>query len=289
MMIQSVLGIEPGITAVIGSGGKTSLIAELAGELCDGRAGNGETVYSGRCFGNVVICTTTHIMKPEGMPVYVFERGQGCADGESVRSGSIRIQGPGPQPETDLSYEACREKATEQLRTLFEQHKGSPVCVGTADPDNPAKLISFPIDIIREAAGKDAYIMVEADGAKHLPMKAHNDREPVIPEECGRVVLVIGAEGFGKPVSEAVHRPEIFAELADINSTEVVTPDILAKVLLAERPKYGTGRLQVLINRTDSPEQHTIRQDLIIARKLAELTGWEVYVGCVKKGVVEKV
>ena len=351
-MIKTVLGIEPGITAVIGSGGKTSLIERLAGELCDKRENKTESPgeSSGRCHGNVVICTTTHILKPEGMPVYVpdfgqtydeegsarsetdkvresgqvydkqisarsetdrmRESGQICDERIPARSESGRTQCTNRQQEPGRRREANREKETKKLRFFLEQHKGSPVCVGTTDPDNMAKLISYPIDIIREAAGEDACILVEADGAKHLPMKAHNDREPVIPDGCGRVILVIGAEGFGKPVSEAVHRPEIFAKLAGVDSTEVVKTDMLARVLLAERPKFGDGRLQVLVNRTeyrDMPErentdedkdtvphretgsvQYLMPSDIRAAEQLARLTGWEVYAGNVRKGVVTK-
>lgn len=48
MALAELLGISPGVTAVIGSGGKTTLVRVLAGEL----AARGRTV---------VLCTTTHI------------------------------------------------------------------------------------------------------------------------------------------------------------------------------------------------------------------------------------
>ncbi|MCR5684942.1 MAG: putative selenium-dependent hydroxylase accessory protein YqeC, partial [Lachnospiraceae bacterium] len=47
-MISELLEIKKGITAVIGSGGKTSLILRLADEL--------------KINGKVVFCTTTRIM-----------------------------------------------------------------------------------------------------------------------------------------------------------------------------------------------------------------------------------
>ena len=45
MAFYQQLGVEPGITAVIGSGGKTSLLGRLAEEVP----------------GTVILCTTTHI------------------------------------------------------------------------------------------------------------------------------------------------------------------------------------------------------------------------------------
>ncbi len=50
-----ILNISRGITAVTGSGGKTSLIGKLAGELGSK--------------GRVIVCTTTHIFRPGDMAV----------------------------------------------------------------------------------------------------------------------------------------------------------------------------------------------------------------------------
>ena len=50
------LGIVPGITAIIGGGGKTSLMNRLAAELS--AAGS-----------RVIICTSTHIWRPADLPV----------------------------------------------------------------------------------------------------------------------------------------------------------------------------------------------------------------------------
>ena len=55
MEISALLQIEPGITAIIGSGGKTTLMMTLAREL------------SRR--GTVIITTSTKIYPPEGIPV----------------------------------------------------------------------------------------------------------------------------------------------------------------------------------------------------------------------------
>ena len=52
--LWKLLGVTQGLTAVIGSGGKTSLLYELAEEL--------------RPCGTVLLATTTHIMKPPQYP-----------------------------------------------------------------------------------------------------------------------------------------------------------------------------------------------------------------------------
>ena len=272
-MIKDILGLEHGMTAVIGSGGKTSLIRRLAEELCtddeDGRPEINSSKDSNLKENNIrenstrdnhsktqitttVVCTTTHILRPNDMPVF----------------------------ETD-AHSAFR--SMQALEDFIAKNYGRPVCVGVTDPHDSKKLVSFPIEMIERAAGKNSFILIEADGAKHMLLKAHNDKEPVIPGNCERVILVIGAEGFGKPIETVVHRPEIFAQLAQVSTSEIVTPQLLAKVLLAEREKFGTGRLQVFVNRTEYPEQSSLGS-MEHARQLAELTGWEVYAGCAREG-----
>ena len=53
--LASALRIEPGITAIIGSGGKSTLLKTLGLELM--RAG-----------GRVLLCTTTHMLPVAGVP-----------------------------------------------------------------------------------------------------------------------------------------------------------------------------------------------------------------------------
>ena len=55
MKISRILQIEPGITALIGAGGKTTLMYRLAEELCSS--------------GTVIVCTSTRIFEPEGLTV----------------------------------------------------------------------------------------------------------------------------------------------------------------------------------------------------------------------------
>ena len=54
--LWELLQIRRGVTAVIGSGGKTSLLARLARELT--------------AQGTVILCTTTRVCVPEDFPVF---------------------------------------------------------------------------------------------------------------------------------------------------------------------------------------------------------------------------
>ena len=187
MKLYEALGVKPGVTALIGSGGKTGLLYHLAGELM--RVGH-----------KVVLTTTTHIRKPEQ---FAF------AD---------TIDG---------------------ARAALES--GDAICIGTEIGDGKLAAPNFEgWETLAE------YILVEADGSKMLPLKAHADYEPVIPTGCGNVICVVGASGFGQPIQMAAHRAERYAELAGVGLATKVTPEIAAAVIRTE--KLCT---RVFLNQTD--------------------------------------
>lgn len=164
------LEIKKGVTAIIGSGGKTSLMLRLCRDLP----------------GTVIVCTSTHIFPPEGLPLY-----------------------------------------TEAL-TAMPVPK---LCVGT--PAENGKLTA-PVQSFEELAGLADYVLVEADGSKHLPLKAHLDHEPVIPACANQVIQVVGISGIGRPICEAAHRPERYAELCGAAVSDIATLERAARVLNTE-------------------------------------------------------
>lgn len=163
MELWELLGIRPGLTAVIGSGGKTSLLRVLAQEL------------SHR--GTVLLATTTHIMRPNWCPF--------AATAAELRAGFTH----------------------------------SPVvCAGSYTPEGKLTAPDFPG--WQYAAD---FVLVEADGSKRLPAKAHAAWEPVLPPERNRTVCVFGASALGQPIQDAAHRPELYASLAEVSPEAVIT------------------------------------------------------------------
>jgi probable selenium-dependent hydroxylase accessory protein YqeC len=75
-------------------------------------------------------------------------------------------------------------------------------------------------------------IVVEADGARQLPLKAPGEREPVIPEGADLVSPVAGLDALGRRIEEgSVHRPELVRRLTDFDD---VTPAVIADVLTSD-------------------------------------------------------
>lgn len=217
-MLAEILGVRKGVTAVIGSGGKTTLLRTLGEELA-------------RSGARVILATTTKFLPFPGI-------------------GTV----PGGE------------------REIMEVLGRAPLVCAAAPWGESGKLAESPVPMARLAALAD-YVLVEADGSAGLPLKAHAPHEPVIPAEAARTILVVGVSGFGRPIREAAHRPERYAQLAECDIETAVTPEIAARVLRAE----GLGDL-VLVNQAETPEAREM------ARKLAENLPLPVCAGSLRRG-----
>ena len=218
MTLAAALGVRSGVTSVIGSGGKTSLLAALARELS----------------GTVALTTTTHILPFEGMTLLV-----------SPTAADVRA-------------------ALAESRVI---------CVGSRDEKN-GKLVmpSLGIDALATLAD---YVLVEADGARRLPLKAHAPWEPVIPACSNRTILVFGASGLGNPVREKVHRPELFCELAGCAPDDLATPELVARGANAEALADVA-----LVNQADAAPD--------AARELAVLLALPSFVGNARRHLAQR-
>lgn len=204
MRLSEYWNLRPGVIAVIGSGGKTTLLRTLGEELAAKH--------------RVVLCTTTKILPFPGVPL-------------ARTAAELAALGP---------------------RRL--------ICAGTPLPGT-GKLTGPEIPL-KALAERFDYVLVEADGAAGRPLKAHAPWEPVIPPEAARVLHVIGASGFGRPIAEAAHRPGLYARLAGAEESAPASPETEAAVLLAE----GL-HTRVFINQAETAEAR--RQAAALAARLS--------------------
>lgn len=219
------LQIKKGMTAIIGGGGKTSLMMRLADELKDA--------------GTVIICTTAHILRPEGIPVLTG------ALAEEIRA------------ELSVSRLVC-------VGEECVQEQGRQVC----------KLVSPGIAVEALAQLAD-YVLIEADGSRHLPLKAHREFEPVIPEGA-YTVYVIGADGINGRIKDVCHCPELYCERCGAESVgEIATPERIAAVVRKE----GFGDV-FFINKAESDAA------VAAARKTSGMLPGAAFVGSVKSGFI---
>lgn len=213
--LASALKIEPGITAIIGSGGKSTLLRALGLELM--RAGS-----------RVLLCTTTHMFPVAGVPWNGSSR---RLDAAPWKPGTPHVPG--------CTCEACAGLV-----------RGSICQAGVLDPET-GKL-SSPAEPLDELAQRFDYVLAEADGSKRLPLKAHASWEPVVPAGTANVVWVVGASGFGRPINEVVHRPELFCGRCGCKPTDIATPERVAQVLNVELRMLSLEAARVMLNQVDT-------------------------------------
>ena len=163
--------------------------------------------------------------------------------------------------------------STSEAEIAAELARTHCVCVGSASESGK---FSAPELTFRTLCALADYVIVEADGAKRLPLKAHAPHEPVIPPEANQTILVVGASGFGRPMRESVHRAPIAAQALGVSEETVVTSELWAKFLNLE-----ALHTRVLVNQTENePERQT-------ARALAAGLSCPVCMAALQKGWIE--
>jgi len=111
----------------------------------------------------------------------------------------------------------------------------------------------------RLAKKKGFFLLVEADGARQLALKAPAEHEPSIPPWIDTVIVCAGLSALGKPLSsDRVHRQEHYAALSGLMPGEIITPAAAIEVLL--HPQGGlkaipsAARRIALLNQVDTAE-----------------------------------
>lgn len=220
--LSEVLGIKKGVNAVIGSGGKSSLLKSLSLELSQK--------------GSVLLTTSTHILPFSHCENICFSDEDISSSNENISALNKNIsilKEKNLLPGEDIhSEEEALENSKAFLQrkvlSLWNKSQNPILCLGTLGKNGKLSPFPLPFSTLEQMAD---YVLVEADGSKRLPGKAHGQNEPQIPKESQRTVLVFGASALHKPISEVIHRVEIFQNFF----TPSLTPDtLLTKELLLQ-------------------------------------------------------
>ena len=234
--LSEALGIKKGVNAIIGSGGKSSLLKSLSLELSQK--------------GSVLLTTSTHILPFSHCENICFldENVSISDENVSILNGNALISNENvstlnkniltlnekillPGEDIHSGEEALKNSKVlfqRKVLSLWNKSKSPILCLGTLEKNGKLSPFPLPFSAIEQMAD---FVLVEADGSKRLPGKAHGRNEPEIPKESQRTVLVFGASALHKPISEVIHRVEIFQNFF----TPSLTPDtLLTKELLLQ-------------------------------------------------------
>ena len=105
--------------------------------------------------------------------------------------------------------------------------------VGTPAPGG--KMQGVPCEFLDKIWKMGLPVLIEADGARKLPLKVPGEQEPVILPETTHVLSVYGLDAVGQRIEDVCFRPERAAELLDKKITERVTAEDIAFLAASDR------------------------------------------------------
>jgi len=127
------------------------------------------------------------------------------------------------------------------------------LCAGRSGDGKLLGVDPWALTAIRDSGLADV-VIVEADGARQMPLKAPGGHEPIIPEEVDLVSPVAGLDALGLTIEPgSVHRPELVARLTGPGR---ITPQTIADVLMADEGGMKgipvTASVSPILNKLDS-------------------------------------
>lgn len=194
------------IKAIVGSGGKTTLLKKMAAEY---RA-QGKKVF---------VTTTTHMFVEE---------------------------------DTIL---------TDDAETIIQVLCEKGYAMAGILEDNKIKALSR--ETYEQVCSHADVVLVEADGAKRLPLKYPSDTEPVIPKNADEIIVVCGLNALGQAAKDVCHRLELVKACLGIEENTIVTPTHVQKLITEGylqplREKYPEKKITVIPRHDDSLYQKVI-------------------------------
>lgn len=141
-------------------------------------------------------------------------------------------------------------------------------------PDKGQKMKAPPQQILRLVLSLEVPVIIEADGAKMLPMKVPATHEPVIVPETTHVVNVYGLDALGETFEDACFRADEAAKLLDREKKDTVGyNEIAALASHKEGGKKGclpSMKYHVVLNKADTKEKEA---DALEVCRSAEMQG----------------
>ena len=118
-----------------------------------------------------------------------------------------------------------------------------------------------PLQSFDELKAMSDYLLIEADGSRQRPLKAHAAYEPVLPACTEGVLGVVGIDAVGSSIASAAHRVERCCEILHAPAAHILCAEDLLTVIRQWPAING-----LVINKADTAER------LTAARRLAALS-----------------
>ena len=104
------------------------------------------------------------------------------------------------------------------------------------------------------------FVLIEADGAKRMPIKAPNENEPVIIDYSDIVIGVVGLDSLGKVINEEnTHRPAELIKIFNKDLGDIINENDIKNLSLSENGLFKNSpvlaKKVLVLNKADSPEK----------------------------------
>lgn len=146
-------------------------------------------------------------------------------------------------------------------------------------PAENGKISSMPVAFLEKRILEKIPLVIEADGARCLPVKMPEAWEPVLHLQTDLFVGMIGLDALGQPLGEICFRRNLAAEFLEKDLDEKMTWEDLARIAAApEGLMKGTEHIRrrlVFLNKAEGKER--IEAGKKIASYLQERKIGEVY------------
>lgn len=251
----------PRVISIVGAGGKTSTMYDLAEELAAKGA-------------RVLMTTSTHIAKPEQYELAVVPKLADLDVWMRSRNGAAAGQ--------NMAEAAGRADGT---AGGIRKQGGFILAAGKqAEGPNSAWKLAMPEDLGKETVMEQLLtqfdvILIEADGSKRLPLKVPSGTEPVLIPQTGLVIACAGLTAGGKLFGDTCFRFASHGIWLHRNEEDVIGAEDMALILMDERGsrKGVDGRYyRVLLNQADTEKEQKLAEE--IARMLPD----KLQAGCVR-------
>ncbi|RGT72137.1 putative selenium-dependent hydroxylase accessory protein YqeC [Ruminococcus sp. AF18-22] len=154
------------------------------------------------------------------------------------------------------------EPSVGEMERLLEAYKK--VCVGA--PAENGKIQAVSKEFLGEILKRGQPVLIEADGAKHMPVKIPAEHEPVILPQSTHVFAVYGMDAVGSTIEEACFRKEKAEILLRKSGKEKITAQDIAMLASSE---YG-GRKNcppdtgywVILNKAESASRLAAAEEI---------------------------
>ncbi len=151
------------------------------------------------------------------------------------------------------------------------------------------KLLGISPQLLATLLARSSLALVECDGARKLPLKAHTMHDPAVPDCATHVVVVVGAAVVDTTLEQGlVHRRELFQSLWDVPSDFRLKADFIAAVVTDSRgyrAKIPGGQPVIyFINQSDRWPQPARR----LARAIKARSGGPTFWGSLRKGELHR-